>query len=157
MCDRGHNRHRPKREGCCAPFAEGAGSHLTQCGLGQVLLPYQVASSSIQLFSHNGHEPKTGGCAPFWGKLRPHLTHSRLRRGLPLYQVASWSIQPFGHNKHGPKIGWGAVPYFLKGAGSPSNTKSPGLRTTSTPSGILVHPAVWPQQTLAENWGAVPL
>ena len=24
---------------------------------------------------------------------------------------------------------------------------------TSIPSGILVHPAVWPQRTLAENWG----
>jgi len=29
---------------------------------------------------------------------------------------------------------------------------------TSVPSGILIHPAVWPQQTWAENWGgAVPL
>ena len=24
---------------------------------------------------------------------------------------------------------------------------------TSIPSGILIHPAVWPQQTWAENWG----
>ena len=38
-------------------------------------------------------------------------------------------------------------------AGSPSNKKSPGLRPTSMPSAILIHPAVWPQQTWAENWG----
>ena len=30
--------------------------------------------------------------------------------------------------------------------GSPSNTMSPGSRPTSLPSGILIHPAVWPQQ-----------
>jgi len=24
---------------------------------------------------------------------------------------------------------------------------------TSVPSGILIHPAVWPQQTWAKNWG----
>ena len=29
--------------------------------------------------------------------------------------------------------------------GSPSNTKSPGLRPTSIPSGISMLPAVWPQ------------
>jgi len=31
------------------------------------------------------------------------------------------------------------------GAGSPSNTMSPGPRSTYLPSGILVHPVVWPQ------------
>ena len=30
---------------------------------------------------------------------------------------------------------------------------SPGARPTSVPSGIIIHPAVWPQQTWAENWG----
>jgi len=40
-------------------------------------------------------------------------------------------------------------------AGSPSNTMWPGPRTTSVSSGILIHPAVWPQQTWAENWGSV--
>jgi len=34
----------------------------------------------------------------------------------------------------------------------------PGPRTTSVPSGILIHPGIWPQQIWAENWGgAVPL
>ena len=41
--------------------------------------------------------------------------------------------------------------------GSPSNTKSPGLRRSSIPNGILIHAAIWPQQIWAENWGAVPL
>jgi len=31
--------------------------------------------------------------------------------------------------------------------GSPSNTMWPGPRPTSIPSGILIHPAVWPEQT----------
>jgi len=39
------------------------------------------------------------------------------------------------------------------GAGSPSNTMRPGTRSTSVPSGVLIHSAVWPQQTWAENGG----
>jgi len=39
---------------------------------------------------------------------------------------------------------FGAVP-LLEGAGPSSNTMSSGLRPTSVPSGILIHPAVWPQ------------
>jgi len=31
-----------------------------------------------------------------------------------------------------------------------------GLRPTSLPSGILIHPTIWPQQTWAENWGLHP-
>ena len=40
---------------------------LIQCGLGRGLLPYEVASSSIQPFDHNRHGPKIGwgGCALF--------------------------------------------------------------------------------------------
>jgi len=38
-----------------------------------------------------------------------------------------------------------------------SNTMWPGTRPTSLPSGILIHPAIWPQQTWAENWGLRPL
>ena len=34
---------------------------------------------------------------------------------------------------------------LLWGAGSPSNTMWPGPRPTSLPSGILIHPTVWPQ------------
>jgi len=85
------------------------------------------------------------GLCPFRGReLGPHLTQCRLGRGLPPYQVESPSIQPFVHNKHGPKIG-GSAHFLGRGAGSPSNTKSPGLRPISIQSGILMHPAVWPE------------
>jgi len=63
MGDRGHNRHGPK-EGAAVPISERELSpRLTQCGLGRGLLPYNVASSSIQPFSRNRHGLKTGGCA----------------------------------------------------------------------------------------------
>jgi len=52
----------------------------------------------------------------------------------------SWDGRPFGHNRHGPKIG-GLCPFWEGGAGSPSNMWA-GLRPTSLPSGILIHPAV---------------
>jgi len=59
----------------------------------------------------------------------------------------------------GRKLGRGLCPLFGEGrVGSPSNTKSPGLRPSSILSGILIHAAIWPQQIWAENWvGAVPL
>jgi len=54
-------------------------------------------------------------------------------------------------------MGWklGAVP-LLGGAEFLSNTTSPGPRPTSIPSGILIHPAVWPQRIWAENGGLCP-
>ena len=42
------------------------------------------------------------------------------------------------------------------GTGSPSNTMSSVPRPTSVQSGILIHPAVRPQQTWAKNWGLCP-
>jgi len=39
--------------------------------------------------------------------------------------------------------------YFLGGAGSPSNTVWPGPRPI--PSGILIHPTVWPQYTVTDR------
>ena len=84
------------------PLLGELGPHLTQCGLGQGLHPYQVTSWSIQPFGHNRHGPKSGGVPLLGGgELGPHLTQCRLS---PPYQVASWSIQLFGHNRHGPKI-----------------------------------------------------
>jgi len=49
----------------------------------------------------------------------------------------------------GQKVCVGAtVPLSVgRGAGSPSNTMSPGPRPTSIPSGILIHSTVWPQYT----------
>jgi len=47
------------------------------------------------------------------------------------------------------------LPLLGKGAGSPSNTKSPGPRPSSIPTDILIHAAIWPQQIWAENWGGL--
>jgi len=134
--------------------------HLTQSRLGRGLPSYQVASWCIQPFGHNRNGPKIGEGAPlhFWeGELGLHLAQCGLNQGPPLCQVPSWSIQRFGHNGRGPKIGEGVPPPFCEGgAGWLSNTKSPGPRPTSTPSGILIHPDIWPQQIWAENWGLCP-
>ena len=111
----------------------------------------QVLSSSWDgwPFGHNGHGRKLGGCAPFGTGAGSHVKQCGQGRDLPLYKVASWCIQLFGHNRHGTKFG---------GAGSASNTMLSELRPTIIPCGILIHPAIWPQQTWAENrGGAVPL
>jgi len=106
-----------KEWGCCAPFRGAAGPHLTQCGLGRDLLPYQMASWSIQLFGYNTWAKVGGAVPPFLrGEWGPHLTHCCLGWDLSPYQMASWSIQPLDHNRHGPKIrggDGGAVPLWV--------------------------------------------
>ena len=57
------------------------------------------------------------------------------------------SAVAFGHNRHGPKRG-GCYAPFRK---YPSSTMWPGPRSTSVPSCILIHQAVWPLQTWSEN------
>jgi len=57
---------------------------------------------------------------------------------------------PDGPGKRAAKGLWWCAP-FCGGDGSPSNTMSPGPRPMSLPSGILIRPAVWLQQTWAEN------
>jgi len=52
----------------------------------------------------------------------------------------------------GRKLG-AAVHILGGGAGSTFNTVRPGPRPTFVPNGILIHPALWSQQTRAENWG----
>jgi len=52
------------------------------------------------------------------------------------------------------KVG-AAVPLSVGLAESPSDTVWPGPRPISKPSDIWIHPAVWQQQTRAENWGTV--
>jgi len=55
-------------------------------------------------------------------------------------------VQNAGHSR-GRKVG-AAVLLCVEGrAGSPSNTMSPGPKRASVPSGILIHPTVWPQWT----------
>ena len=55
----------------------------------------------------------------------------------------------------GQTLGGVGVRFFLGRAGSPSNTKSPGPRPTSIPSGILVHPAVWPAMDIGRKLGGL--
>ena len=58
MGDRCHNRHGPKRGGgVLCPFRGALGTGLIQYRLRRCLLPYQVASSSIEPFGH-----KSVGC-----------------------------------------------------------------------------------------------
>ena len=130
----------------CRPTA---GPCLIQCGLGQALLPYQVASSSIQPFGQKDMGWKLRGCAPSrGGAVTPSDTTSpgprftSIPRGI-LIHPAIWPQQTWA------KTSVGAVTFFLGGAESLPNKKSPGQRPTSIPTGILVHPAVWPQRTWA--------
>jgi len=50
------------------------------------------------------------------------------------------------------KIGW-VVHLFWGGTWVPSGTMWPWLRPTSVPSGIFIHPAVWPQP-VGRKWGS---
>ena len=80
------------------------------------------------------------------GELGPYLRQCGLGRDLPLYQ---WRLDPssiLATTDMGREVGGCCAP-FGGGAGSPSNTMSPGLRPTCVPSGILIHPSVWPQYT----------
>jgi len=49
-------------------------------------------------------------------------------------------------NRHGPTEGIYCA-LSVRRDESPSNTVSPGLRSTSIPGGCLIHPTVWPQYT----------
>jgi len=93
---------------------------------------------------------KLGGeCAPCLGAGSPSSTMSPRLRPAP-YQVTKWYLDAYSRLATIDMGGkFGRVPLFW----SPANTKSPGPRSTSIPSGILVYPAVWPQRTWAANWG----
>jgi len=53
-------------------------------------------------------------------------------------------IGDHGHSRHGPKRKGAAVPLSRR-AGTSSNTMWPGLRSTSVPTGVFIHPVVGPQ------------
>ena len=52
-----------RKEGDCCALSRELGPRLVQCGLGRRLLPYQVASSSIQPFGTLNMGQKLGGVA----------------------------------------------------------------------------------------------
>ena len=107
----------------------------------------------MQPLGHNTYANIRGCCAPpFWGAGSP--SNSKLPSDI-LIHPAVWPQQTWAEN-------WGLCP-FLAGRGAGSRltqcrhqTVSPGLSPTSIPSGILIHPAIWPQQIWAKNWGLCP-
>jgi len=64
---------------------------------------------------------------------------------------SSWDGRPWPHMR--PKEGDCCAPFAESWD---PNTMSPGRRSTSVPSGVFVHPAIWPQQTWNENWRPCP-
>jgi len=89
-------------------------------------------------------------------ELGPHLTQCRR---VEAYLHTKWHLglsNRLAAIDVGRKLG-DCVPFWR---GSTSNTMSLWSRHTSKPSGILIHPAVWPQYTWAENsggeWGCAP-
>jgi len=102
-----------------------------------------------------GHRPKTDALP------LDHTTNTkggglRLVPPPPKYATASSHLATIDM---GRKLRRGLCPLFGEEMGPHLTqvTKSPELRPTSIPSGILMHPAVWLQYTWAENWGLRPL
>jgi len=139
-----------RKLGRCALWEGNLGPHLTQCGLGRGLPPYQVASGSIQPFDKNRHGHKLAAVplwvreagSPFntiWGRPRPTCVPSFI-----LIHPAVW------HNRHRPRIVRTQAKQVLLcpfpwRAGSPSNTMCLGPRPTSMPCFTSIRPTVWPQ------------
>jgi len=86
---------------------------------------------------------KFGGCAPFWGGGWVPIEHKVPWAEAYLY--TKWHRDASSHLGTVENWGGGSAPFLGRGAASLSNTKSPGLRPTSVPSGILIHPSVWPR------------
>jgi len=66
MCDRGHNRHGPKRGGA-VPLSRSAGNPSNTMWPAPMSTSVPVASSSIQPFGHNSigcHSPHIGKSVP---------------------------------------------------------------------------------------------
>jgi len=126
--------------GRVVPLSGGAGSlSNTICGLGRGLLPYQVASSSIQPVGHNRHVPKIGGCALFCGGgawspssiMWPAWTEAHLHVKCRLDLSSRLSTIDMCR-----KLGGGLCPHFWGGELGPHLTQSPELRPICIPSGI---------------------
>ena len=112
ISDRGHNRHRPKRGGwLLCPFRGEDGSPSNTMWLGRGLLPYQVASSSIQPFGHNRHGLKIGwGAVPFfYGRSWVPIEHKVA--WAEAYLHIKWHLSPSSHlatMDTGQKLGGGS-------------------------------------------------
>jgi len=112
--------------------------------------------SDWRAFGHDKHAPKSGGTAvPLSlmgpGAGSPSITMSSGPRPSSVSHQLKWYLDPlysrFATIDMGLKL-VAAVPPFW-GSWSQSNTMWPGPRPrpTSVPSGILIRPTVWPQDT----------
>ena len=101
-----------RKEGLLCPFRGELGPRLIQCGLGRGLLPYQVASSSIQPFGYNRHGPKIGRgeYALFpggsWIAIEHKVAWAEAYLHIELHLTPSSRLH--GHNGHWPKNGMGS-------------------------------------------------
>ena len=121
------------------------------------ILLYIYKSSAVAEMGdhgHNRHAPKRGGgcCASFAGRGAGSPSNIMWPGPRSVYFCTKWHLDPSSRLATidmGLKLGGGCA--FLGELG-PHLTLSPGLRPTSVPSGIVMHPAVWLQLTWAENW-----
>ena len=94
MGDGEHNRHGPKRGGCCSPCAGELNPRLTQYSLGRGLYFHNKRrlhpSSRLATVDKKDRKPK-GLCTFMRGELRPHLTQRRLGR---VYLRTQWHVDP---------------------------------------------------------------
>jgi len=87
--------------------------HLTQCGLGQAIPPYQVASRSIQPFGHNRHGLKIGGM-PLFGESWVPIKHNMSPGPRPTFVPSGILIHPVVWlHRHRPKIAGCCSHFFL--------------------------------------------
>ena len=95
-------------------------------------------------------------CLLPWGSWVP-IQHHLADRGVPLHQVVSWSTQPFSHNRYGTKSGGLQCPFLGETSSYLTQCRlGRDLPPYQLPSGILIHPAVWPQQTWVKIGGSAP-
>ena len=103
--------------------------------------------------------PKKGGRAPPQFSAHLYCGQTAACIKIPLGMEVRLSPGDFvldGDQARYPKEGRCCAPFVGAGSGTPSNTMWPGPRSTSISSGVLLHAAVWPQQTWAKNWGLRP-
>jgi len=104
-----------------------------------VIIPFHKKGPTEQV---SNYRPISITCVPC--KLLERIIVNQIYRHLNDKSSAVAEMGDRGHNRHGPKRGRGAVPLSWS-AGNPSNTMWPARRSTSVPSGVFIHPAVWPQ------------
>jgi len=123
---------RKKLGGLLCPFRGELGPRLIQCCLAEIYFPTKWRLHPSSRLVTIDMSRKLGGSATFRGLLRPHLTQ---RRWAEVYLPTKWHLDPSSRLftiDMGQKLGGVGVPFFLGRAESPSNTKSPGTRPTST-------------------------